>query len=57
MTEEDEKKLALLEKRLVANVDFNDQALNLLGFGTEDGCNSPMEFQQGPTRNSPWKFS
>jgi hypothetical protein len=27
MTEEEEKKLTLLEKRLVANVDFDDQAL------------------------------
>jgi hypothetical protein len=31
MTEEEEKKLARLEKRLVANVDFDDQALNILG--------------------------
>jgi hypothetical protein len=35
MTEEEEKKLTLLEKRLVANVDFDDQALKLLGFGTD----------------------
>jgi hypothetical protein len=34
MTEEEEEKLARLEKRLVANVDFDDQALNLLGFDT-----------------------
>jgi hypothetical protein len=34
MTEE-EKKLAHLEKRLVVNVDFDDQALNILGFGTD----------------------
>jgi hypothetical protein len=33
--EEEEKKLSLLEKRLVENVDFDDQALNLLGFGTD----------------------
>jgi hypothetical protein len=32
MTEEEEKKLARLEKRLVANVDFDDQALQVLGF-------------------------
>jgi hypothetical protein len=37
MSEEEEKKLARLEKRLVANVDFDDQALNLLGFGM-DNC-------------------
>jgi hypothetical protein len=33
--EEKKKKLARLEKRLVANVDFKDQALNLLGFVTD----------------------
>jgi hypothetical protein len=33
--EEEEKKLSRLEKRLVANVDFADQALNALGFGTD----------------------
>jgi hypothetical protein len=30
--EEEEKKLTCLEKRLVANVDFDDQALQVLGF-------------------------
>jgi hypothetical protein len=35
LTEEEEKKLSRLEKRLVANVDFDDQALNALGFGTD----------------------
>jgi hypothetical protein len=35
MTDEEEEKLTRLEKRLVANVDFDDQALNLLGFGTD----------------------
>jgi hypothetical protein len=30
-----EKKLSRLEKTLVANVDFDDQALNSLGFGTD----------------------
>jgi hypothetical protein len=33
--EEEEKKLSLLEKRLVPNVDFDDQALNYLGLGTD----------------------
>jgi hypothetical protein len=28
LSEEEEKKLSRLEKRLVANVDFDDQALN-----------------------------
>jgi hypothetical protein len=32
---EEEKKLSRLEKRLVANNDFDDQALNTLGFGTD----------------------
>jgi hypothetical protein len=35
MWEEEEKKLACLEKRLVANVDFDDHALNSLGFGMD----------------------
>jgi hypothetical protein len=35
LSEEEEKKLSRLEKRLVANVDFDDQALNALGFGTD----------------------
>jgi hypothetical protein len=35
LTEEEEKKLSRLEKRLVANVDFDEQALNALGFGTD----------------------
>jgi hypothetical protein len=35
MSEEEEKKLSRLEKRLVTNVDFDDQALNSLGFGTD----------------------
>jgi hypothetical protein len=33
MMEEEEEKLARLE-RLVANVDFDDQALHILGFHT-----------------------
>jgi hypothetical protein len=60
---EEEKKLSRLEKRLVANVDFNDQALNALGFGTDiyymlgtlDGCNTPTGCRQTPTRSLPWK--
>jgi hypothetical protein len=35
LSEEEEKKLSRREKRLVANVDFDDQALNYLGFGTD----------------------
>jgi hypothetical protein len=44
MMEEEEKKLACLEYMLVANVDFDNQALHILGFGnTEVGCNPPTE--------------
>jgi hypothetical protein len=35
MTEEEEKNLARLEWRLVANVNFDDQALRILDFHTE----------------------
>jgi hypothetical protein len=35
LSKEEEKKLSRLEKRLVANVDFDDQALNYMGFGTD----------------------
>jgi hypothetical protein len=35
LSEEEKKKLSHLEKRLVPNVDFDDQALNYLGFGTD----------------------
>jgi hypothetical protein len=35
LSEEEEEKLSCLEKRLVANVDFDNQALNSLGFGTD----------------------
>jgi hypothetical protein len=35
LSEEEEKKLSRREKWLVANVDFDDQALNYLGFGTD----------------------
>jgi hypothetical protein len=63
LSEEEEKKLSRLEKRLVANVNFDDQPLNSLGFGmdiyymlgTLDGCNSPMGYRQTPTRSLPWK--
>jgi hypothetical protein len=35
MTKEEEKNLTRLEKRLVANVDFDDQTLQVLGFHTD----------------------
>jgi hypothetical protein len=37
-TEEEEKKLARLEYRLVANVDIDDQALHILGFTRDTGA-------------------
>jgi hypothetical protein len=33
--EEEEEKLTRLEKRIVANIDFDDQALQVLGFHTD----------------------
>jgi hypothetical protein len=39
------------------NVDFDDQALHILGFHTGHRCNSLTECRQTPTRNSPRKFS
>jgi hypothetical protein len=49
----------------VENVDFDDQALKVLGFHTDifymlghrGWCNSPTECRQTPTSNSHWKFS
>jgi hypothetical protein len=35
LSKEEEEKLSRLEKRLVANVDFDNQALNTLGFGMD----------------------
>jgi hypothetical protein len=64
MSEEEEKKHNLLEKRLVANVDFDDPALNSLGFGTNIrymlGHLGWVQFSNGcpqiATWNLPWKF-
>jgi hypothetical protein len=63
LSEEEEKKLSRLEKRLVANVDFDDQVLDslfwhghllyvgyLVWVQFSNGC------QQTPTRSLPWKF-
>jgi hypothetical protein len=61
MTEEVEKKLARLEKRLVANVDFDDQALNLLGFGTNIyymlGHLGWVQFSNGVSANTHKEFA
>jgi hypothetical protein len=61
---EEEKKLSRLEKRLVANVDFDDQALNSLGFGTYIyymlGHLGWVQFSNEVPANThkefPWKF-
>jgi hypothetical protein len=63
LSEEKEKKLSRLEKRLVANVDFDDQALNywvsartyIICWDTLDECSSPTGYRQTPTRSLPWK--
>jgi hypothetical protein len=63
LSSSEEERLSRLEKRLVPNVEFDDQALFTLGFGTDiyymlgtlDGCNSPTEYRWTPTRSSPWK--
>jgi hypothetical protein len=61
MMDEEEKKLARLEKRLVANVDFDDQALNLLGFGTDIyymlGYLGWVQFANGVSANTHKEFS
>jgi hypothetical protein len=50
MTEEEEKKLSRLEKRLVANVDFDDQALHILGFHTD--IITWVQFSNGVSTNT-----
>jgi hypothetical protein len=61
LSEEEEKKLSRLEKRLVANVDFDDQALNYLGFGTDIyymlGHLGWVQFSNGVSANTHKEFS
>jgi hypothetical protein len=61
MSEEEEKKLSLLEKRLVANVDFDDQALNSLGFGMDIyymlGHLGWVQFSNGVSANTHKEFA
>jgi hypothetical protein len=61
MSEEEAKKLSRLEKRLVANVDFDDQALNSLGFGTSIyymlGHLGWVQFSNGVPANTHMEFS
>jgi hypothetical protein len=61
MLEEEEKKLARLEKSLVANVDFDNQALNSLGFGRNInymlGHLRWVQFSNGVSANTHKEFS
>jgi hypothetical protein len=61
MLKEEEKKHARLDKRLVANVDFDDQALNSLGFGTDIyymlGHLGLVQFSNGVLANTHKEFS
>jgi hypothetical protein len=61
LSEEEEKKLSCLEKRLVANDDFDDQALNSLGFGTNIyymlGHLGWVQFSNGVSANTHKEFA
>jgi hypothetical protein len=61
LSEEEEEKLSHLEKRLVANVDFDDQALNYLGFGTDIyymlGHLGWVQFSNGVSTNTHEEFA
>jgi hypothetical protein len=61
MLSEEENKLSRLEKRLVVNVDFDDQALNSLGFGTNIyymlGHLGWVQFSNGVSVNTHKEFS
>jgi hypothetical protein len=61
LSEEEEKKLSRLEKRLVAKVDFDDQALNSLVFGTDIyymlGHLGWVQFSSGVSANTHKEFA
>jgi hypothetical protein len=61
LSEEEDKKLSRLEKRLVANVDLNDQALNYLGFSTDIyymlGHLGWVQFSNGVSANTHKEFA
>jgi hypothetical protein len=61
LSEEEEKKLSRLEKWLVANVDFDDQALNSLGFGVDIYCMLGhlgwVQFSNGVSANTHKEFA
>jgi hypothetical protein len=59
--EEEEKRLSCLEKRIVANVDFDDQALNSFCFGTDIyymfGHLGWVQFSNGVSANTHMEFA
>jgi hypothetical protein len=55
MTEEEEKNLTRLEKRLVAHVDFDNQALQVLGFHTD--IITWVQFSNGVSVNTHKEFA
>jgi hypothetical protein len=61
LSEEEEKRLSRLEKRLVPNVEFDDQALYNLGFGTDIyymlGHLGWVQFSNGVSYHSVWRES
>jgi hypothetical protein len=61
MMEEEEEKLARLKKRLVANIDFDDQALHMLGFHTDVfymlGHLGWVQFSNGVSANTHKEFA
>jgi hypothetical protein len=61
LSEKEEKKLSRLEKRLVANIDFDDQALNSLGFGMDIyyilGHLGWVQFSNGVSANTHKEFA
>jgi hypothetical protein len=61
MTEEEEERLTRLEKRLVANIVFDDQALQVLGFHTDIfymlGHLGWAQFSNGVSINTHKEFS
>jgi hypothetical protein len=61
LSEEEKKKLSRLEKRLVANADFDDKALNTLGFSTDIyyilGHLGWVQFSKGVSANTHKEFA
>jgi hypothetical protein len=61
LSEKEEKKLSCLEKRLVTNIHFDDQALNSLGFGTDIyymlGHLGWVQFSNGVSTNTHKEFA